>query len=196
MPFRGLRWSALAAGAACGLVIPPALFAGEPVRMLVTFMGLLSASILPTVSLAIGSMSGTGRSVQKINELYTDLRVNAAALFRTLACVAFVFAALVAFAMMPVCNLKMVLIEQQISIPDVARRAVQLIVFSGTVLAVCEGYRIPQTFLKVLAVKRDIAVYEARKEIRDNAPSEVEIKQMFPKKEGFGKTVGLEQIGK
>lgn len=164
--------------------------------MLVTFMGLVSASILPTVSLAISSMSGTGRSVQKINELYDDLRGNTAALFRTLICVAFVFAALVAFAMTPVWNLEVVLRGQTIHIADAARRAVQLVIFAGAVLAVCEAYRIPKTFLNVLSIKRDIAVYEARKEIRETAPGEAEIKQIFPKKEGFGKTVSLEQIGK
>lgn len=69
-------------------------------------------------------------------------------------------------------------------------------IFGGSVLAVWQAYRIPKTFLKVLTIKRDIATYEARKEIRANAPGEAEIKQLFPKKEGFGKTVNLEQLGK
>ena len=196
MSFRGLRRLALAVGAACGAAIPPALFAGEPVRMLVTFVGLVSASILPTVSLAIGSMSGTGRSVQKINELYADLRGSSTALFRTLICVALVFAALVAFAMTPVVDVHISRWGVSFEIPDAARRFVQIIVFGGVVLAVCEAYRIPQTFLKVLNIKRDIAIYEARKEIRENAPGEAEIKQIFPKKEGFGRAVNLEQIDK
>lgn len=187
---------ALAVGAACGAAIPPALFAGEPVRMLVTFMGLVSASILPAVSLAIGSMSGTGRSVQNIEKLYLDLRESSAALFRTLICVGLVFAALVAFAMTPVWNLEFVLSERNFHVPDAARRFVQVLIFGGSVLAVCQAYRIPKTILKVLTIKRDIAVYEARKEIRANAPGEAEIKQIFPRKEGFGKTVSLEQLGK
>ncbi|MCV2449513.1 hypothetical protein [Paracoccus sp. DMF] len=164
--------------------------------MLVTFMGLVSASVLPTVSLAIGSMSGTGRSVQKIEELYRDLRESSAALFRTLICVGLVFAALVAFAMTPIWNVEFVLRERTFHVPDAARRLVQVLIFGGSVLAVWQAYRIPKTFLKVLTIKRDIATYEARKEIRANAPGEAEIKQLFPKKEGFGKTVNLEQLGK
>ena len=183
-------------GAACGAAVPPALFAGEPVRMLVTFVGLVSASILPTVSLAIGSMSGTGRSVQKINELYADLRGSSTALFRTLICVALVFAALGAFAITPVVDVHISRWGVSFELPDAARRFVQISVFGGVVLAVCEAYRIPQTFLKVLNIKRDIAIYEARKEIRENAPGEAEIKQIFLKKEGFGRAVNLEQIDK
>jgi hypothetical protein len=196
LSFRGLIRLALAVGLASGAAIPPAMFSGEPVRMLVTFMGLVSASILPTVSLAIGSMSGTGRSVQKINELYADLRSTAAALFRTLVCVAFVFAALVAFAMTPVVDVHISQWGVSFEILDAARRFIQIIIFGGVVLSICEAYRIPQTFLKVLNIKRDIAMYEARKEIRENAPGEAEIKQIFPKKEGFGRAVSLEQIEK
>ncbi|MFD1914154.1 hypothetical protein [Halodurantibacterium flavum] len=196
MSLRGLTWLTLAGAAVSGAAIPPALFAGEPVRMLVTFLGLVSASILPTVSLAITSMSGTGRSVQKINELYDDVRQNTAALFRTLAYVAFVFAALLVFTMTPVVNLDTVVLGQAIYLPDAARRVVQLVVFASAVHAVSEAYRIPKTFRSVLAIKRDIAVYEARKHIREAAPGEAEIKQIFPKKEGFGKSVSLEQLGK
>ncbi|MDZ7908269.1 MAG: hypothetical protein U5N10_08665 [Gemmobacter sp.] len=164
--------------------------------MLVTFMGLVSASILPTISLAITSMSGTGRSVQKINELYTDLRENSAALFRTLGRVGFVFAALVAFAMVPVWGFELSVLGLTVEIPDAARRAVQVVIFTTAVLAVFEAFHIPKTFLKVLTMKRDIAVYEARKAVRENTPADAEIKQIFPKKEGFGRTVSLEQIGK
>lgn len=196
MSLRGLRWLALAAGVACGAVIPPATFAGEPVRLLVTFMGLVSASILPTVSLAIGSMSGTGRSVQKIAELYEDLRENTASLFRTLAWVALAFGALVVFAMTPTWNLELAVKGLQIKIPDAARRCIQIVIFASSAMALWQAYRIPQTFLKVLKIKRDISVYEARKQIRENAPGENEIRQMFSKKEGFGRTITLEELGK
>ena len=83
-----------------------------------------------------------------------------------------------------------------LEIPDAARRFVQTIVFGGAALAVMAAYWIPRTFLQILSIKRDIAVFEARKEIRENAPSEANIKLIFPTKEGFGKTTSLEPTGK
>ena len=192
LSIRDLRWLAFLVGLASGILIAPDKIAGAPINMIITFLGLVSASILPTVSLAIGSMSGTGRSVQKINELYVDLRSNTLALFRTLAHVAFVLAALVVFSLTPVVEANFSIWGVPFSIPDAARRFVQIGVFGGAVLAIGQANRIPQTFLKVLNIKREIAVFEAQKEVRANAPKEAEIKQIFPKKEGHGRTIGKE----
>ena len=115
----------LVIGVACGLVLPPSSFSGDPVRLFVTFVGLVSASILPTISLAISSMSGTGRSVQKILELHSDLTHTTQALFRVLVRVGVVFAALVIFSMTPVMEIKFSVRGWDVHIPDAARRILQ-----------------------------------------------------------------------
>ncbi|WP_417837915.1 hypothetical protein [Tritonibacter scottomollicae] len=164
--------------------------------MLVTFMGLVSASILPTISLAIGSMSGTGRSVQKICDLHSDLRATTITLFRTLLRIGLVFAALVVFSMTPDILFEIDLRGWTLEIPDVARRSAQVLIFTGAVLVALEAYKIPQTFLKVLDIKRDIAIHEARRELDEMAPSESDMKKIFPKKEDFGRTFGLDHLRK
>jgi hypothetical protein len=180
LSFRRLIWFVLAIAAACGATIPPDVFSGEPVRMLVTFLGLVSASILPTISLAIGNMSGTGRSVKRINELNNDLIETTNALFRTMKYVGCVFVALVVFSMLPHIDVKFSLFDKEFDIPDAPRRFLQLIVFMTAVLAVCKAYEIPRTFLKVLNIKHQIAVYEARKAIDARAPGKKDFKDLFP----------------
>lgn len=185
---------ALAVGAVSGALIPPALFAGDPVRMLVTFLGLVSASILPTISLAIGSMSGTGRSVQKINTLFIDITESTKALFRTLMCVGIVFAALVIFSMIPEVDFRFVALETPYEILDAPRRFVQIIIFASAITSVEQAILIPKTFYKVLKIKHEIAVFETRKEVTKNAPTETDIKNIFPTKDGFGQTVSVEKL--
>jgi hypothetical protein len=164
--------------------------------MFVTFIGLVSASILPTVSLAVGSMSGTGKSVQKINELHAELAATVKALFRTLLHVGIVFALLLTLSFVPEFDVSFELRGVVIELPDVGRRVLQAIAFGWAAFAVWGAHRVPNTFLRVLEIKRNIAVHEAREELGEKAPSAADIKSIFPTKEGFGKTVGFGQGGK
>jgi len=70
---RRLEWLALVAAMAAGGASPLGMLSGDAGRLLVTFLGLVSASILPTISLILGSMTASGRSVKAIDDLQSEL---------------------------------------------------------------------------------------------------------------------------
>lgn len=192
LPLRGPRAVALTAGLAAGAVLPPAILIGDPSRMLVTFLGLVSASILPTVSLVIGSLSSSGRSVMKIDELAQELARAVHTLFSILGLVAVVVALLMVIAVVPDIGWRLPYGLTQI--PDAARRSLQSLALLFAVAATIEAVKIPRILARVLAIKREIAIFEARKALADKSPSDGDVRQMFPKKEGFGKTVPLDNL--
>lgn len=192
LSLRRLRLLALITAAVSGALIPPTVLSGGPTTMVVTFLGLVSASILPSVSLVIGSMSASGRSVLKIDELATELAHAIRLLFSTLGLVAVVVVLLLILSFLPNVSWHVPLFVSA-EVPDLARRCLQALAAMITVIAVIRALNIPKILYRVLEIKKEIAVFEARKNLRDNAPSETQIRDMFPRKEGFGKTVSLEE---
>lgn len=186
------RIVALIAGSVAGAVLPPALLMGDPSRMLVTFLGLVSASILPTVSLVIGSLSSSGRSVMKIDELAQELTQAMRSLFSILGLVGIVVVLLMMIAFVP--DIGWRLPFSSVEVPDAARRGLQSLAVLFTVAATIEATTIPQILARVLRIKRDIAILEARKALAETSPSDADIRQMFAKKDGFGKTIPLDGI--
>ncbi|WP_158247959.1 hypothetical protein [Paracoccus sp. SY] len=160
--------------------------------MLVTFLGLVSASILPTVSLVIGSLSSSGRSVMKIDELAQELSRAVHTLFSILGLVAAVVALLMVIAVVP--DTPWRLPYFLIQVPDAARRALQSLALLFAVAATLEAVKIPRILARVLSIKKDIAIFEARKALADKSPSDADVRQMFAKKEGFGNTIPLDSL--
>lgn len=194
LSLRGSGYAALIAAAAAGAVLPPALLIGDPSRMLVTFLGLVSASILPAVSLVIGSLSSSGRSVLRIDALARELGDAVRTLFAILGLVAIVVALLMLIAIAPEIGWR--LPYAAVEIPDAARRALQSLALLLAAAATSKALAIPRILTRVLTIKKDIAIYEARKALAEKSPSEADIRQMFPTKEGFGTTVPLDRVGR
>jgi len=193
LSLRGPRVVALIAGSAAGAILPPALLIGDPSRMLVTFLGLVAASILPSVSLVIGSLSSSGRSVMKIDELAQELAQAVHTLFSILGLVAVVVVLLMMIAFVPEVGWR--LPYSPVEVPDAARRCLQSLALLFAVAATIEAMTIPRILARVLAIRKDIAILEARKSLAEKTPSDADIRQMFPKKDGFGKTVPLDSVG-
>ena len=63
---RSIDWLVAIAAFVAGAAAPPETFSGDASRLFVTFLGLFSASVLPTISLIIGGMTASGRSVQAL----------------------------------------------------------------------------------------------------------------------------------
>ncbi|SNR22917.1 hypothetical protein SAMN06265378_10176 [Paracoccus sediminis] len=192
LPLRGSKAVALIAGAAAGAILPPPLLIGDPSRLLVTFLGLAAASILPTVSLVIGSLSSSGRSVMRIEELARELSQAVRTLFLILALVAVAVVLLMLIAILP--DIAWPIPLAGIEVPDAARRGVQSLALLAATAAAIHALQIPQILGRVLTIKRDIAIHEARKALAETAPSEADIRQMFPKKDGFGQNVPLDRM--
>src|SRR3546814_11997499 len=95
-PYTTLFRSVIAGG-----VLTPGTVSGESVRFLVTFLGLVAASILPTISLLVNSMTASGRSVKAVDELEHELQSAMDALFMLFGCVGIAVVALVSLATQP-----------------------------------------------------------------------------------------------
>lgn len=173
-----------------GLAMSPGVITGDTGRMLVTFLGLVSASILPTISLLVNSMSAAGRSVLAIDELNAELQAAMDALFLLFGCVAVVVGALVALSTPPPPLLVKVPYLTSEALPRIGQAVV--VVFSA--LTLVRVGQIPAILRRSLAVRHKIAVEEARRKTLEKAPTSEEVKSAFATHPDFGKTVNLEDV--
>lgn len=162
---------------------------GEPARLLTTFLGLVSASILPAISLILGSMTTGGRSVAAINRLEHELRLAMDALFLLLGSVGMIFAAIFLLGLPPPHLLERV----PYLTTDVLPRFGQSIVAGGTALILMRAGQIPAILRRSLSVRHEIAVDEAKKKTLENARTVPGAKALFERDPDFGETVTLEE---
>lgn len=155
-------------------------------RIASVFLGLFAASILPTISILLQSMSSSTRSVQRVNDLHKEIAAAVDALFRVLGVSGIATVALLA---------------NSISTPqaaavlnsfDALERIGNGIIGASVALLICEAGKIPAIIRRSLNVRFDVARDEARERTRLNAPTAYEVKSYFPTKEGFGRTRSLE----
>ena len=161
-------------------------------RMLVTFLGLVSASILPTISLLVNSMAAAGRSVLAIDELNDELNAAMDALFLLFGSVAVVVAALVALSIPP----PPLLLEVPVLANEILPRAGQAIVAVFSALTLTRIGQIPAILRRSLAVRHKIAVDEARRKTLEKAPKADEVKAAFATHPDFGATVSLDDLSR
>lgn len=180
----------LPAAVVCGAVISPGAITGDAGRMLVIFLGLVSASILPTISLLIGSMAAAGKSVLAINELDTEIQSAMNALLFLFGCVGIVVGALVALAI----PAPPVLDQIPLVTSQVLPRFGQAIVVLFSVLILLRVGQIPAILRRTLAVRHQIALDEARRKTLENAPAAGSAQTSFAPHPDFGKTVTLEEL--
>ena len=192
MHFRRLEIATLAAAAVVGGALSPGVITGDTGHMLATFLGLVSASILPTISLLVNSMASSGRSVLAINELNDELQAAMDVLFLLFGCIAVVVAALVSLATpAPVYLAGVPIVADQI-LPR-AGQGIVLLFSAATLLRV--GH-LPAILRRSLSVRHKIAVEEARRKTIEKAPTSDEARAAFPTHPEFGKTVMLEDVAR
>lgn len=177
--------AALAAGGA----LPPGTLSGDSGRLLVIFLGLVSASILPTISLILASMTASGRSVHALNELQRELTAAMDALF--------LLFGLVGVAVIALLALSIATPPIVADIPFVAgglQRFGQALVVSASMLIVMRSGQIPGILRRSLNIRHGIAADEARRKTNEAAPEQGAVKASFPTHPEFGKTVKLEDV--
>jgi len=167
--------------------LTPGTISGDAGRVLVTFLGLFSASILPTVSLLINSMSATGRSVSAVNDLHAELQAAIDALLFLFGCIIVAIAALVSLSIPPAA----VLATVPYLTTEVLPRAGQTLVCGATGLVLWRAGQIPAILRRSLRIRHEIAVNEARSKIESNAPAAGQMKQAFSTHPDFGKVLPL-----
>lgn len=177
-------------GLILGSMIPPAVLHGDPSRLLGTFLGLVSASILPSISLILASMTTSGRSVAAIDKLGAELMAAMNALLELLVMVGVVFAAVLTLSIDPPAWLaKLPWITDQ-GLP----RLGQAIVVAGSIAIVLRARLVPAILRRCLTVRHEIAADEARKKTIENASKAGEAAAYFARDPAFGATVPLAEI--
>lgn len=178
---------ALAAGGA----LPIGTLSGDPGRLLVIFLGLVSASILPTIAQILSSMTASGRSVHALNELQLELTAAIDALFLLFGLVAVSVVALFALSI-PTPSII-------VDIPLIAaalNRFGQALVATASMLIIIRSGQIPGILRRSLNLRHKIAVDEARRKTKEAAPEQGAVKASFSTHPEFGKAINLEDVHK
>jgi hypothetical protein len=175
-------------GLAAGTAMSPGAVSGDAGRVLATFLGLLSAGLLPTVTLLINSMTAGGRSVQEIERLEEELRAATDILFLLFGCIALSIGALVSLAIQPPSFLT--------RIPhlttEILPRIGQALVVGPAFFVIWKAGTIPAVMRKALEIKREIAIDEAKSKVNEKAPSRESLRQGYATQEDFGRVVSVE----
>ena len=187
---RRIELLGLGIGLGLGAALTPAVLHGDPARLLTTFLGLVSASILPTVSLILGSMTTGGRSVAAINRLERELALAMDALFLLLGSVGLIFGAVFLLGVPPPAFLDAVprLTDQ------IMPRLGQGVIVAGTVLILMRAGQIPAILRRSLAIRHEIAADEARKKTLENVAKLPDAKALFGRDPEFGSSVRLTDL--
>ena len=184
----------------CGLAVPDSIVTGDATRLAVTFLGLVAAGILPSISLIIGGVSATGRSVKAVESLHVELQRSMSALFILFG---WVGAAMVGFL---IHALALPDLPVRVAWPSAEITAIELnfgvaitkfglgVAFGSGAMAVMRAFDIPAILKRNLAIRRENALADARKRIEDNLPQAPELKAMFPTHPDHGRRRDLSDL--
>lgn len=158
--------------------------------MLATVLGLVSASVLPSVSLILATLTPGGRSVQSVNQLHVELRSAMNALFYLLGTVGLVLGALFMLSIPPPAFL--------LRIPhlttDVLPRLGQAIVVAASLAVIARASSIPAILRRCLKIRHEIAADEARRKTLENATAVGDPRNYFARNPAFGEKVKLSDL--
>lgn len=189
MSLRPLEVVVILATSVAGGALYPGTISSEAGRVLVTFLGLVAASILPTITLLINSMTPNGRSVYTINKLDEELQAAMDALFLLFGGICLAVIALVSLA---IPSPSMFTFVPYLS-SEVLPRAGQAIVGGTTALVLWRIGQIPGILRRTLKVRHEAALEEAKLKLAANAPDGGAIRKGFATHPDFGKPVRQEE---
>lgn len=172
-------------GAAALAIAPPDLLRGDPARLLMPFLGLFMAGILPAISLTINSIKAGGFSIQRIHDLTNELRrlLNYLQLLFVVALVA------------AVCLVMAETFDwgRGFYYASFSSRAFNLILGGCMGILIASLPKIRGAFAVLLDINRDIAIDEATNKLKSRAKDMSSIVDRFPTKEKFGELFGASE---
>lgn len=171
-----------------GTFVPSSLLSPDAGRLLVLFTGLIAASVLPTISLMVGSMSSTGRSTHVLRDLHKEISASIDSLLFVFGCACVVVMALIGM------TLDWTQFTTLYWLADTGAKAFQAILFASLVLLLNRSRSIPNSIRRTLDLKSEIAVSEASRRVNENAPSSGETAKLFRTREGFGRNHSLTDL--
>src|SRR3546814_54229 len=131
-------------------------------------LGLVAASILPTISLLVNSMTASGRSVKAVDELEHELQSAMDALFMLFGCVGIAVVALVSLATQPAA----ILTRIPYLTSEILPRLGQTVVVGASAITLMRIGTIPAILRRSLSVRHRIAIDEARRKTLEKAPED------------------------
>lgn len=183
------KWT-LALAIIAGASLSPGILTEDTRSLLVTFNGLVAASILPTISLLINTMAPDGRSVHAINNLERELRAAMDALFLLLGSTMMVVGALAALAT----PAPAIFDHVPYLASEILPRGGQSLAIAFSVLILVRAGQIPGILRRTLSYRHEIAVDKARRATLENAPTPAGTRESFKTHPDFGKKVTLEDL--
>lgn len=203
----------LAAGALIGFALPSGAIGAEASRLLTTFMGFFTAGVLPTISILIGTVTSSGRSVKALNDVHGEIRTAIEALISLLklagTTVAMMFLLSIVHGPYPVLVAAESIAAWLSYIPTAVVSAQGTTIdLAGLVLRVGQGVvvclalaftlkatTLPKALYAALQSKHQLAIEEARRSLDEKAPKAPEIKRAFAGGVEFGTVVRMDEKG-
>lgn len=186
---RRLELAAACGGFAAAAALPAGVLTGDAGRVLATFLGLVAASILPTISLIVGGLTPGGRSVKHLKDLADELQRTISALFAIFGMVA---AAVATLVLLTIPNPLIELLPMGQSIPT---RLAQGVIGALAVLTVAKSGTVPGAIRKSLQIRADLAVQDARRRLGEKAITAAP-PAAFATREGFGRVRSVEDLSR
>lgn len=180
-----------------GWFIPPGTLDGNLGTLVVTFFGLVSAGILPAISLLVGNTLSSSLSVRKLDELKAGLDSLMRKLLETLGFLV-IGAVLIMVQEVGLPNLPKQVFE--VDVPGWLQEAPIRVVQAGVLACFFVGMDrirlVASAFRRVLTERYELARADSVERIRKNAGSIGEVRNLFPKTSNFGNTVVVSEIPK
>ncbi|GEP12758.1 hypothetical protein MGN01_46030 [Methylobacterium gnaphalii] len=180
----------MVAAFAAGAALTPGALSSDAGRVLVIFLGLVAASLLPTITHLINSMTASGRSVHNLRRLEVEIQAAMDALFLMFGAVGVSVAALVSLSIEPASLLS----EIPYLTDQILPRIGQALVVAPVALVLWRVGQIPAILRRTLKVRYESALEEAKTKLADKAPDTGAMRQSFPTHPDFGKVISLQDL--
>ena len=176
-----------------GLVLPTSTLSSGLDSLLVTFFGLLSASILPAISLLVGNVASPTYSLAKLEELEVQTKSLVKKLFSTLGVVIAGGAlVMVAAAGLPSIPIPAWLPKWCTHLQEAPERLTQGVVFACFAISIDRLRVVSMAFQTVLKARFDLAKMETITRLKKAFPGSEEVRATFPTSEKFGSRVEVD----
>jgi len=176
-------------------MVPADYFSTSTFRFTAIFLGLLSASILPTLSLVINGLGTGSLSVMAITELKSKVDASVSALLFILGLIGLLVLCLaIATLDLPTYNLEWVStirnqsITYQIDIVQSAQRVIQGLAAIAFVMLLRRSGQIPAILRDTADARFKVALRDAEMRLSESAPSKDQIATQYPTSEDFGRS--------
>lgn len=173
-----------------GAVLPTSALSSDMQSLLITFFGLLSAGLIPAITLLLTAQVPSNYTVAHLEKLEAETDALVEGLISTLVIILIGgIATLIANVGLPIVRVQTAYPTLDKLIEFAPQRFMQAFVFTCFVIGL-DRLRIFAAALRTTrALRRDLALGEARRRLNESAPTADEVKVLFKRSATFGAKV-------